>query len=474
MPFVPGWELERVLNSQTAARLNSPTGGGLLQDEDFEDADMGERAIWDAQDEYEGLNHEEEKMELDLPVLSKPHQSQEDLSPPPSLANLGAPPKPDKLPSLRPPPRPSSQLMVVLDSSPRRTPFATVTDDLSEDPLGMNTSDLLPKSHAKRVQISPPKAPVVVPAKLPTITPQPRKRGRPVGWRPGSGPYSKLTGGSPAPRPKPPKKPISERKKPGRPPGKLGKPPAPIGRQVYLAQNPKFLVFKCEWQGCQAELHNAETLRKHILFVHGRPPSPNSETYSAPSRPNSSSSALCVDKPSPVMICKWAKCRSASTTPPITFDISSFPDHAEQTHILPILWQLGDGPQNTSCSSVPAAPLTGNKLPLYLFDESNTTQVTPDVRDQQTENDEDRKRRQMQINKILIQRDKNAPPEQEYTEEEQRNIAKFLDEKKKRQKMFRDYAERQVIAESLKDAAAVRTKNIKVEKGGGGVHGFKV
>lgn len=35
-------------------------------------------------------------------------------------------------------------------------------------------------------------------------------------------------------------------------------------------RDPKFLVFKCEWSGCSAELHNIEVLRLHLVTAHGK------------------------------------------------------------------------------------------------------------------------------------------------------------------------------------------------------------
>ncbi|KAK4221790.1 hypothetical protein QBC38DRAFT_113184 [Podospora fimiseda] len=463
MPFDPEWEVEGTGEYQTFPGSDPPNGKGLLHDQDFE------KVIWDLQDDDDGLGYEGgDDMEIDLQVLPKPSQRQE-LDPPPQrpqplVVQNSIPKATTKLPSLRPTPR-SAQIAVVLNSSPHRAPFTTLRDDeYSDDPLSMITSDLIPKPQPKRtVQVLPPKPSLVAPAEASTAEPQKKKRGRPFGWRPGSGPYTNLTSGdSPAaPRPKPPpKKPVGEKRKVGR----TGRPPAPTGRQTYLAQNPHFLVFKCEWQGCKAELHNAETLRRHLLFVHGRPESSDSdeESSTTSSSSRSSSPEPRAERPSGI-ICKWAKCRSSATDPPITFDVSSFPEHAEEAHVMPHLWLLGDGPQNTSDSATPVAPLTDKELPSYLFDENGTVQVTPDVRDQQTENEEDRKKRQTKVDLILQQRDDNAPPEPEYTEEQLEDIAKFMAQKRKRQKMFRDYEEQQVIAESLKSAATGPAKKMRLE-----------
>ena len=478
MPYDPEWGPEKVEDPRAGPQDETSTGGGLLGDQDFEMARehdtehlsayqvMGEKVVRDSQGDHEGSAHEEDDIEIDLPVLPK-----QDRQPLPDL-DPGPTPKSKIPPLMR-----SSQVEVVLNSSPKKTPYSIVPDDLSDDQLSMVTSDVLPGAQTKRFHKSPPKIPQLPSTtQTQTIVPQPKKRGRPFGWRPGSGPYSKLNPGSSAPRgPKPINKPAGEHKKPGRPPGRPsgkpwgkppGRPPAPIGRQVYIATNPHFLVFKCEWQGCPAELHNLETLRKHILFVHGRPPPPSEDFSSefSSSRPGSSHSLGAEDRNPQIIICKWHKCptSNSSSNPPIAFDPSTFPDHAEQTHILPVLWLLGDGPQNTSCTSVTTAPLGGNKLPPYLFDESNTVQITPDVRHQQLENGEDKKKRMAKIDRILAQQNDNAPPEPEYTDEQVEDIARAMDEKKKRQKMFRDYADKH---------GAENRKRMRIEKEGGLVEG---
>ena len=89
-------------------------------------------------------------------------------------------------------------------------------------------------------------------------------------------------------------------------------------------------------------------------------------------------------------------------------------------------------------------------------------QITPDVRHQQLENGEDKKKRMAKIDRILAQQNDNAPPEPEYTDEQVEDIARAMDEKKKRQKMFRDYADKH---------GAENRKRMRIEKEGGLVEG---
>ncbi|GAB1313247.1 hypothetical protein MFIFM68171_03457 [Madurella fahalii] len=317
-----------------------------------------------------------------------------------------------------------SQVAVVLHSSPRRDGF-TPADELSDEEGNANlvTSDIAAKPKIKRPELSAARVAAVVPSErqataasspLPTVTPQPKKRGRPFGWRLGSGPYSAMTGGVPSSTPRPkPTKPVASDQKPRRRPGRK---PAPTARQVYLKLNPHFVSFRCEWENCPAELQNLETLRRHLLVVHGRP--------SSPPRPSR--------LPPPDLTCRWTSC-----THPSLPSRESFAAHIEKAHLSPFLWHVGDGPRNTP----PWAKPDTSPLPTYLFD-AQGMQVTPSIRDQQFENDDDRKKRQVRIHRIIQQRDSNAPEEPQYTQEELAEMAAVMGEKQARQRMFREYADR--------------------------------
>jgi len=133
-----------------------------------------------------------------------------------------------------------------------------------------------------------------------------KKKGRPIGWRkwmmktPGSAASksSKLTPNEPEPQP----------------------------QQDYK-------IYKCEWQDCSAELHNLQTLRKHLHKLH------------------------CKKAPHGGYDCLWKSCGKVKTvTDRTTSKVSSkfehidftsetlWKGHIEEKHLTPIAWNLGDGP----------------------------------------------------------------------------------------------------------------------------------
>lgn len=70
-------------------------------------------------------------------------------------------------------------------------------------------------------------------------------------------------------------------------------------------------VFACKWKNCQAELHNLDVLKQHMLKVH-----------------------------MPFYInCEWAECTNQETLP-----AAKLFNHVKAQHIEPIAWKLGDGP----------------------------------------------------------------------------------------------------------------------------------
>ncbi|KAK1761395.1 hypothetical protein QBC47DRAFT_369972 [Echria macrotheca] len=344
-------------------------------------------------------------------------------------AEVGEPMDVDLVPT---PSTRQAQVAVVLNSTPKKSEYVALPDDMEDDQDGQDdpevlvTSDILPMKKAKSepkpslkkdtsepTTSTPMAGPNPVPFPLPTVTPQPKKRGRPFGWKLGSGPYSTMSksgpgstgrprGRPPVKTPKPPQPP-GEPKRRGRPPRK--QPPTPW--ETYINSNPKFLVFLCEWEGCPAQLHNLETLRRHLLVVHGK-----------------------------AGTCKWGDCPTKHPSP-LTFSTSAdFEAHLDKTHILACAWHLGDGPQNHSDNPPPPDP--PDKLPSYLFDR-NGKQVTPWVGDLEVEDDEARKKRKLRLGRLLMQRDNNAPPEPSYTPQEWAEIADALNAKRKKQRMFREY-----------------------------------
>lgn len=98
----------------------------------------------------------------------------------------------------------------------------------------------------------------------------------------------------------------------------------------------KFHPYICEWLDCKAELQNLETLRKHLVVVHGK------------------------KLPSGTIVCQWAKCGSIENVwNPLTLkaqkeynhpdfdDLDSFKDHVEKAHLNAIAWHMGDGPKGS-------------------------------------------------------------------------------------------------------------------------------
>ncbi|KAJ0302306.1 hypothetical protein COL516b_007362 [Colletotrichum fioriniae] len=102
-----------------------------------------------------------------------------------------------------------------------------------------------------------------------TPPPQPRKRGRPKGFRPNlTGKKASQEAGEAGPRKLRPDRPktgaLYAGKRRGRPP----KAASPKPREIYKSLNSHFNTYICEWEGCKAELHNFATLQKHVSIVH--------------------------------------------------------------------------------------------------------------------------------------------------------------------------------------------------------------
>ncbi|KAI1418280.1 hypothetical protein F5Y13DRAFT_151017 [Hypoxylon sp. FL1857] len=219
---------------------------------------------------------------------------------------------------------------------------------------------------------------------------QPKKRGRPKGWRPGIG-YTNATEGSKAnTKPKetrePKKDQTGEQKRRGRPPRAL----PPSARERFLRSNAKYLPFLCEWKlpsgrSCPAELQNMKTLRKHVFLVHG-------------------------EDEEPPLICRWGKCAGRNT--PIEFvGQTEFEEHMEKEHFRSFVWHMGDGCNNDGISTLKR---DADGLPKYLFDEHGN-QVTPSIRDQEFEDEQQYKERKRKVRRLLLLSNENAPTDEEYT-----------------------------------------------------------
>ncbi|PSN72743.1 hypothetical protein BS50DRAFT_513576 [Corynespora cassiicola Philippines] len=163
--------------------------------------------------------------------------------------------------------------------------------------------------------------------------PLPKKRGRPVGWR-------KAIHGSPAAQERPGANghtgPLNKHK-PSQPSG-LRNVNTGVNEPIRIDSRspsaaPRFQSFKCKWQNCQAELHNLETLKKHVLKVHRK------ETVRG------------------TLECLWSSCgKEVTQHDPMTGKMiernepqsfrneASWRQHIDGEHMAPLSWTQGDGP----------------------------------------------------------------------------------------------------------------------------------
>jgi hypothetical protein len=96
---------------------------------------------------------------------------------------------------------------------------------------------------------------------------------------------------------------------------------------------PKYQSFKCKWQNCKADLHNLETLKKHVHKMHLK------KTLRG------------------TLECMWGDCgREVASVNTITntrverhapfsfTEEAKWKEHLELRHFGPLSWELGDGP----------------------------------------------------------------------------------------------------------------------------------
>ena len=107
---------------------------------------------------------------------------------------------------------------------------------------------------------------------------------------------------------------------------------------VYTAprreQEPHFAEYPCQYQACNAILHNIDTVRKHVLKVHGL--AGKDGKYA----------------------CLWGGCDqfivNKKVHRPYDFnDVSSWFNHLEEEHIMPLARTLGDGPRRGLSGQTP-------------------------------------------------------------------------------------------------------------------------
>ncbi|KAL6860947.1 hypothetical protein J3F83DRAFT_763086 [Trichoderma novae-zelandiae] len=263
--------------------------------------------------------------------------------------------------------------------------FTTTLASAATD-MNANTNPAIMAPIPVRSQ-APVRTPAPVPIPAPASAPQPSSgRGRPRGWKPGMsysslrGPASERAAATRPARPAKPKPivPFGYAKRRGRPP----KAPSPLPWQVYRSLQTSFVAFLCEWSGCKAELHNLDTLRRHVSVVHCR---------KAP------------------FICRWGACAQMPASACEFPDEPSLQEHVEDAHLVPFSWHVGDGPRN---SGGPVKhPLEDDEVPDYLKDEQGN-QVTPSIRDQGVEDFATFKQNRQKLKDLLVQLNENLPSEE--------------------------------------------------------------
>ncbi|VUC30323.1 unnamed protein product [Clonostachys rosea] len=231
----------------------------------------------------------------------------------------------------------------------------------------------------------------------------PRGRGRPKGWKPGMS-YASMRGNKVpegvtatarrgATRQSRPDPGFGIIKRRGRPP----KQPSPPPRAVYHELNVAFIAFLCEWRGCKAELHNLETLRKHVEVVHVRP----QREVGGSARG----------------LCQWGRCGDVVKVEGVereTFDsVTELRMHIGEQHLVPFGWHVGDGPRNRSGAAAFACAdgTEEEDIPGYLKDALGN-QVTPSIKDQQVEDYLTWRANRQRLRELLLKREENLPSEE--------------------------------------------------------------
>ncbi|KAL1644788.1 hypothetical protein SLS58_004253 [Diplodia intermedia] len=189
--------------------------------------------------------------------------------------------------------------------------------------------------------------------------PLPKKKGRPVGWRKSihsKEAIARASGSSPQPF-------SASRASASRPSG-LRTSQTSNGVVLIESRSPSvvtnrkapssYSVFKCEWEGCSAELHNMATLTKHVeRFHHGQ----NAQQK---------------------WPCYWTGCEENErymdkrTGKPNGFRVKEdLTDHVKFAHLGPRSWELGDGHAGGLSESHDSASEA------YLSDSRTGRRVTP-------------------------------------------------------------------------------------------------
>ncbi|OAA69449.1 hypothetical protein ISF_02719 [Cordyceps fumosorosea ARSEF 2679] len=207
-----------------------------------------------------------------------------------------------------------------------------------------------------------------------------KKRGRPKGWRANVAygaarvdlDSSSVMGGSRAGRQRHmPNYSLKRRRK------TVARPDSPPPREVYLALRPTYTHFLCEWSSCKADLHNLDTLRRHVSAVHLK-----SQQHGR---------------------CFWGKCADKSAAQHV--DGATLAKHLEQEHLVPMAWHIGDGPENSWDWSIRLVAAK-DTIPDFLKDREGN-QVTPSTRDQEVEDLFTFRNNRRKLKELIMRRDEN-------------------------------------------------------------------
>lgn len=279
-----------------------------------------------------------------------------------------------------------SRIAVVLAASPSKKTLSVMSDAKpivgADGPVSSSLSPPQFKRQmtAKETPVPPPKIPNwSAPSASMSASPSTQHRGRPKGWRPGMSYSAMRVHEPPGTRVRPVRAkapPPGFAKRRGRPP----KPPSPPPGEVYRKLKPQFVEFLCEWAGCKAELHNLDTLRRHVYAVHDR-----------------------GDK----RTCGWGKCGSMEPAREFS-DAEQFITHVEEAHLVPFAWHVGDGPRNGVEGGSRGLE---DEIPDFLKD-AEGRQVTPSIRDQEVEDSATWRANRRRLKELLIRRNENLPNEE--------------------------------------------------------------
>ncbi|KAF2746499.1 hypothetical protein M011DRAFT_404281 [Sporormia fimetaria CBS 119925] len=183
--------------------------------------------------------------------------------------------------------------------------------------------------------------------------PLPKKKGRPVGWR-------KAIHGSAAalarPAPNGHTGPRADSFAPAQPSALRNvrsgneEPITIPSRSSSVSRMPRYESFPCKWHNCSADLHNLETLKKHVHKVHRK------QTLRG------------------TLECHWGNCKrndGSGAERPFSFvDEAQWREHLEIRHFKPLSWELGDGPASGLSDT--------NEADAYLSD-AQGRRVTPRI-----------------------------------------------------------------------------------------------